>query len=191
MTRKVGPLVRRSPTSASSRHDGVVVAHLQGEIDMSNADDLGTAFNAGPPDARALVARPRRVGYLDSAGIRMLYKLRDRLTRRGQGVRLVLGPDSAIATTLEYAGVNRTLGASATVPDAITDLEVSARSRISLRVGTLSREVRAAFGGRHGTDPPRRLLADSQSQPVWAMSGDAGGRTVGVVDSIPTERGLP
>ena len=104
--------------------DGVVVAHLQGEIDMSNADDLGAAITARiSADAVALVLDLAAVDYLDSAGIHILFELRERLTRRGQGVRLVLGPDSAIATTLEYAGVNRTLGASATVADAITDLE--------------------------------------------------------------------
>ena len=104
--------------------EGVVVARLQGEIDMSNADDLGSAITARiSTDAVALVLDLAAVDYLDSAGIHILFELHERVTRRGQGVRLVLGPGSPIATALEYAGVHRTLGASATVQDAISDLE--------------------------------------------------------------------
>ena len=104
--------------------DNVVVARLQGEIDMSNADDLGSAITARiSTDAVALVLDLAAVDYLDSAGVHVLFELRERLTRRGQGVRLVIGPGSPVATTLEYAGVHRTLGASATVQDAISDLE--------------------------------------------------------------------
>jgi anti-anti-sigma factor len=104
--------------------DGVVVARLQGEVDMSNADDLGAAITARvSPDAIGLVVDLAAVDYLDSAGIHVLFDLRQRLTRRGQAIRLVLGPDSPIATALEYAGVQRTLGASPTVRDAMGEIE--------------------------------------------------------------------
>jgi anti-anti-sigma factor len=103
---------------------GVVVARLEGEVDMSNADDLGAAITARvSSDALALVLDLAAVDYLDSAGIHVLFELRELLTRRGQQIRLVLGSDSPIATALEYAGVQHTLGAAATVHDAIEDLE--------------------------------------------------------------------
>jgi anti-anti-sigma factor len=104
--------------------DGVVVARIEGEVDMSNADDLGAAITARvSSDAVALVLDLAAVEYLDSAGIHVLFDLRERLSRRGQGIRLVLGPGSPIATALGYAGVQRILGASGTVQDAIAELE--------------------------------------------------------------------
>jgi anti-sigma B factor antagonist len=104
--------------------DNVVVARLEGEVDMSNADDLGAAITARvSSEAQALVLDLAAVAYLDSAGIHVLFDLRERLTRRGQQIRLVLGPDSPISTALEYAGVQRTLGASETVPAALAELE--------------------------------------------------------------------
>jgi anti-sigma B factor antagonist len=104
--------------------DNVVVARLQGEVDMSNADDLGAAITARvSTDALGLVLDLAAVDYLDSAGIHVLFDLRERLTRRGQQIRLVLGPDSPIATALEYAGVQRTLGADPTIGEAIAGLD--------------------------------------------------------------------
>jgi anti-anti-sigma factor len=104
--------------------DNIVVARLEGEVDMSNADDLGAAITARvSSDALGLVLDLAAVEYLDSAGIHVLFDLRERLTRRGQQIRLVLGPDAPIATALEYAGVQRTLGASDTVPAALAELE--------------------------------------------------------------------
>jgi anti-sigma B factor antagonist len=104
--------------------DNIVVARLEGEVDMSNADDLGAAITARvSSDAIALVLDLAAVDYFDSAGIHVLYDLRERLTRRGQQIRLVLGPDSPVATALEYAGVQRSLGASPTVSDAVAALD--------------------------------------------------------------------
>lgn len=103
---------------------GVVVAHVEGELDMSNASDLGAAITARvPSDARGLVLDLADVGYVDSAGIHVFFDLRERLTRRGQQIRVALAADATIATSLEYAGVQRTLGAARTVRDAIADLE--------------------------------------------------------------------
>ena len=103
---------------------GVVVARLEGEVDMSNASELGAAITARvPSDARGLVLDLAGVGYVDSAGIHVFFELRERLTRRGQEIRVALAADSPVATALEYAGVQRTLGAATTVPDAIADLE--------------------------------------------------------------------
>jgi anti-sigma B factor antagonist len=103
--------------------DRVVVARLEGEIDMSNASELGTAITARvPSDALAVVLDLGAVDYLDSAGIHIVFELRERLTRRGQEIRLVVTPDSLIATTLEYAGVPGTIGTAETVQDAIADL---------------------------------------------------------------------
>jgi anti-anti-sigma factor len=104
--------------------EGVVVARLEGELDMSNASELGAAITARvPSDARGLVLDLAGVGYVDSAGIHVFFELRERLIRRGQEMGLALAADSPVATALEYAGVQRTLGAATTVRDAINGLE--------------------------------------------------------------------
>ena len=103
--------------------DRVVVARLEGEIDMSNASELGSAITARvPSDALAVVLDLGAVDYLDSAGIHVVFELRERLMRRGQEIRLVVAPDSPIATTLAYAGVPGTIAMADTVQDAIADL---------------------------------------------------------------------
>jgi anti-anti-sigma factor len=102
----------------------VVVARVEGEVDMSNAAELGAAITARvPSEARALVLDLAGVGYVDSAGIHVFFELREHVTRRGQAIRVALAPDSPVATALEYAGVQRTLGAAATVSDAMGQLE--------------------------------------------------------------------
>jgi anti-sigma B factor antagonist len=103
--------------------DRVMVARLQGEIDMSNATELGAAITARvPTDALAVVLDLGAVDYVDSAGIHVVFELRDRLRRRGQEIRLVVAPDSPIATALHYADVQGTIGAADTLQDAIADL---------------------------------------------------------------------
>jgi anti-anti-sigma factor len=103
--------------------DRVLIASLDGEIDMSNAGELGAAVTGRvPANAVAVVLDLSGVGYLDSAGIHVVYKLRERLSQRGQAVRLVVAPDSPIAAALEYAGASRALGAADTVQAAIADL---------------------------------------------------------------------
>jgi anti-sigma B factor antagonist len=103
--------------------DRVVVAHLEGEIDMSNATELGSAIIARvPADALAVVLDLGAVDYLDSAGIHVAFDLRARLMRRGQEIKLVVAPDSPIAAALQYTDVPGTIGAAETVPDAIADL---------------------------------------------------------------------
>jgi anti-sigma B factor antagonist len=103
--------------------DHVVVVRLEGEIDMSNASELGTAITARVPgDAAAVVLDLGAVDYFDSAGIHMIFELRERLRHRGQAIRLVVAPDSPIAATLRYTDVSGTIGAADSVQGAIGDL---------------------------------------------------------------------
>jgi anti-anti-sigma factor len=102
----------------------VVVARLEGEIDMSNANELGAAITSRvPSDALAVVLDLGAVDYIDSAGIHVVYELRESLKRRGQEIRLVVPSESPIATTLQYADVPRAVGAADTVQAAIAELE--------------------------------------------------------------------
>jgi anti-sigma B factor antagonist len=84
--------------------DRLVVARLDGEIDLSNAVELGAAITSRVPnDALGLVIDLTRVDYLDSAGIHVLFELRDRLRTRGQEIRLVVPEDADIFEALRVA----------------------------------------------------------------------------------------
>jgi len=103
--------------------DDVVVARLIGEIDMSNAVELGDALAARLKNAsRGLVLDLTECEYLDSAGIRLLYELHERLRQRGLDLRVVAGPGAAIAPALEVAGVLRAMGSADNVEVALSSL---------------------------------------------------------------------
>jgi anti-anti-sigma factor len=103
--------------------DDVVVATVIGEIDMSNAPELSDAL-AGrlKNESRGLVVDLSACDYVDSAGIHVLYELRERLHNRGLDLRIVVGPDTAIAPALEVADVLRTMGSADNVKAAIASL---------------------------------------------------------------------
>jgi anti-anti-sigma factor len=93
----------------------VVVAHLHGEIDMSNARELGEAISRPVSnEALGLVLDLTDITYVDSAAIQVIYDLRERLQARGQQIRLVVAPDSPIAEALRIADVLTAVGTDAT-----------------------------------------------------------------------------
>ena len=88
--------------------EGVVIAHVTGEIDRSNTAVLRTAITDGTPnEARGVVLDLSATDYVDSAGIHLLYRLGESLRNRGQTLRVVIPPDSPAADALRLAGVTR------------------------------------------------------------------------------------
>jgi len=91
--------------------DGVVIATVAGEIDMSNADELRTALESHiTNDALGLVIDLSGVRYVDSVGIQLLYELRQRLSTRGQKLALAVPPGSAAEKTLRLVNAVEYLG---------------------------------------------------------------------------------
>jgi anti-sigma B factor antagonist len=86
--------------------DSVVIAEISGEIDLSNSDELRMALSRMTSnDALGLVIDLSQLEYLDSAGIHLIYRLRDSLRSRGQQLRLVIPRDSVVYQTLRLAAV--------------------------------------------------------------------------------------
>jgi anti-sigma B factor antagonist len=87
---------------AVQRRGGAVVAHLAGEVDMTNAgyvrDEL---LGSMPNDALALVLELGACRYLDSAAIEALFDIVRRLSRRRQELRLVVPSGSPLMRLLE------------------------------------------------------------------------------------------
>lgn len=102
-----------------SAQDEVVIARIVGEIDMSNAEELTSALTASMDvNATAMVLDLTSVDYLDSAGIRLLYRLGESLQARRQKLQVVMPPSSIVADVLRLAGVSEHIGAVETVDEA-------------------------------------------------------------------------
>jgi anti-sigma B factor antagonist len=92
-----------------------VFARLDGEIDMSNARELGEALGRQVSnEALGLVVDLTDITYLDSAAIQVIFELRERLQTRGQQIRLVVAPASPIVETLRISGVPAAVGTNET-----------------------------------------------------------------------------
>lgn len=106
-----------------SDHARFAVATLTGEVDFSNADAIEAAITeATPNQALALILDVSALGYLDSAGIHLIYKLREKLRARGQGLRLVIPADSPTNDALRLAGIAQNIDTSETLEAAMKEL---------------------------------------------------------------------
>jgi anti-anti-sigma factor len=111
--------VTEHPNVTIAAADGVVVASLSGEIDLSNAAEITDALLGGVPnEALGLVIDLSAVSYIDSAGVRMLAELDHRLGWRAQALRVVAPQESRSRRVLEIAGLERVLSLDTTVEAA-------------------------------------------------------------------------
>jgi anti-anti-sigma factor len=100
--------------------DGVLVAHLFGEIDISNAGELAAAVSDRTPnDAVGVVLDLSDVDYLDSGGIHMLYRLRESLRARGQSLAIVVPAASPVIDAMRLAGIERHLELAETFEEGL------------------------------------------------------------------------
>jgi anti-anti-sigma factor len=116
--------VTEHPNVTIAADDGVVVASLSGEIDLSNAAEITDALLGGVPnEALGLVIDLSEVSYIDSAGVRMLAELDHRLGWRAQALRVVAPVKSRSRRVLEIAGLERVLSLDTNVEAARTSVQ--------------------------------------------------------------------
>ena len=85
---------------------GIVLAVVEGEIDLSNAPWLQVEVTTAVPNsARGLLLDLSAIEFLDSSGVHMLYDLAERLATRQQGFAVVLAPDAPPRRAIEVSGV--------------------------------------------------------------------------------------
>lgn len=102
--------------------DRAVVARLAGEIDQANADSIGQALvDTVTNRALKVVLDLSEVEYLDSAGIRLIYQLREQLRARGQLLELVVPSTSPTSETLRLAGVLHYLKVMETIDETLSE----------------------------------------------------------------------
>jgi anti-anti-sigma factor len=102
---------------------GLPVAHLSGEIDRSNADELGERVSAAITDeGGGLVADLSKLGFIDSTGIHMLFELAAELKRRRQALRVVVPAGSHLGEILDTVGLKQAAPTDRTVDEAVAAL---------------------------------------------------------------------
>ncbi len=85
---------------------GWPLARLTGAVDLSNVEVLTARLEGAVSNrAQGLVLDLSGVTYLDSTGLRLIYRLARRLGDRQQSLRLVVPPTSRILRVLTLAGV--------------------------------------------------------------------------------------
>ena len=112
--------MRQLARIVSETHDGVPVARLEGEVDMTNAHSLGDRLRELLTNrSMALVVDLGATTYLDSSGITLLFGLSDELRLRQQQLHLVV-PDSApIARVITITGLDRAAPTHPTLEHAL------------------------------------------------------------------------
>jgi anti-anti-sigma factor len=107
--------------------DGIPIARVRGEVDMSNAGELGaTLQNSVAHVSAGLVVDFTTTEYLDSAGLHFVFDLAKRLRDRGQRLHLVVPDTSPVATVLEIVQIDSLAPRSQTVDEAIDKLRAHA-----------------------------------------------------------------
>ena len=103
--------------------ENAVVASIAGEVDLSNASDIGSALEGSVPQrALGLVLDLSDATYIDSAGVHLLFRLGGRLTRRRQQLRVVVPDGAPIHKIVNLAGLAWTVPQDGTVGEALTNL---------------------------------------------------------------------
>jgi anti-anti-sigma factor len=105
---------------AIERQGGAVVAHLSGEVDMTNAARVREELLVSVPnDALSLVIDLDGCRYLDSAAIEVVFDLARRLGRRRQELKLVLPPGSPLSRVLTLTEVHTVAPVHETLDSAL------------------------------------------------------------------------
>ena len=87
--------------------DRVVVARLRGEIDFSNARDVGAELTAAVSNrALGVVADLSDTAYLDSSGVQLLFDLDERLSHHQQRLAVAAPPESRVRRLLTAVGLD-------------------------------------------------------------------------------------
>ena len=90
---------------AEVRDDTVCIA-VSGEIDLANANIVQDQINAAiANDLTTVVLDLSGLEYLDSAGLRVLFTLADRLRVLQMGLELLVAPQSAVRKAVELSGL--------------------------------------------------------------------------------------
>jgi anti-anti-sigma factor len=101
--------------------DGVPVASLPGDVDSANAAEVLQELTREVSNEPAgLVVDLTETRYLDSAGIEVLFRLRDKLANRRQRLAVVVPGGSHLRRLLELTGLDKAVTLTDEIPAAVS-----------------------------------------------------------------------
>jgi anti-anti-sigma factor len=120
-------LARVDVGAAGGGNGDVVVARLAGEVDLSNASEVGDELTAAVPNsALGLVLDLTATEYLDSSGVHLVFELAERLRRRQQQLRIVVPAGASIRRILRIVELDESVPVLATVEEAVAQIREAA-----------------------------------------------------------------
>jgi anti-anti-sigma factor len=100
--------------------DGVVIARITGDLDLSNLQTFHAALiDAMPNDAHALVVDLTAVNFLDSSGVETLFRLQRSLAVRHQRFAVAIPAEAPTRRALELSGAGGDLVLAPSVDEAV------------------------------------------------------------------------
>jgi anti-anti-sigma factor len=107
--------------------DDVIVARVSGEIDLSNASQVGEDLAAAIPNsALGLVIDLTATSYLDSSGVHLVFDLADRLRQRQQQLRIAVPEGAPVRRVLRIVELGASVPILATVDAAVGEIRAAA-----------------------------------------------------------------
>jgi anti-anti-sigma factor len=107
--------------------DGVVVARLEGEVDLSNARELGERLAAAVPNAAlGVVIDLAGTTYLDSSGVQLMFELAERLRSRQQQLRVAVPEAAPLRRVLSVVALESAVPIASSVDEAVADTRAAA-----------------------------------------------------------------
>jgi anti-anti-sigma factor len=101
----------------------VVIATVEGEIDVSNRNELTDQLvGAIANSVTGLMLDLTELEFMDSSGVHMLYELSERLATRQQKFAVVLPPNRAPRRAIELSGAEPTSWLHADTTSALSTL---------------------------------------------------------------------
>ena len=111
----------------TERHDGVSVARLSGDVDISRAAAIRAELLRLLSNLDfGLVVDLREVTYLDSAGVNLLFEVAERLASRQQTLVAVVPDTALIQRVLTLVNIRSAMETHATLEDAVAAIRALA-----------------------------------------------------------------
>jgi anti-anti-sigma factor len=107
-------------TLTLEERDGIQIVRVDGEVDLSNAPALlDRLLHAVSNRSHSVILDLSSTGYLDSAGLRLVFEAQRALRERRQGLRIVAPPDTFVADVLAATGLGESVPIDRSLADAV------------------------------------------------------------------------
>lgn len=104
--------------------NGALVAHLAGEVDLSNVEAVrATIIDRVSAETDAVVLDLSETTYLDSTGVRLLFELTQRLHARRRQLRLVVTDEALVRRVILLTKLDEQVPLHDSVEDALAALQ--------------------------------------------------------------------